>query len=153
MTSNSTPADIELIVFRLASIDYCVDIMQVREIRGWTPATPIPHAQHYMLGVINLRGTVLPIIDLADRFGLPPSQPNERNAIIVTEVKNQLVGLLVDSVSDIISIDRTEIQPTPEVAVGHSNRDFVTGVIGVEGRMVSLVSIEAIMPRHKAEAA
>ena len=90
--------------------------MSVREIRGWTPATPMPHAPSYVLGVINLRGAVLPIIDLSARLGMKPAEPTARHVIIVAQVKRKIVGLLVDAVSDILTINDDNIQPTPEIS-------------------------------------
>jgi purine-binding chemotaxis protein CheW len=142
----------EFIVFRLGNQDYCIDIMRVREIRGWTTTTAIPHAQHYMLGVINLRGAVLPILDLASRFGLPPAKPHQRSTVVVVEARAQLAGLLVESVSDIVGVSEDMIQATPEVSSALA-REFVKGVIAFEGRMVSLVSTERILPKILPEAA
>jgi purine-binding chemotaxis protein CheW len=142
----------EFIVFRLGNQDYCIDIMHVREIRGWTPTTPIPHSQPYMLGVINLRGAVLPILDLASRFGLPRAQPHVRSTIVVVEARSQLAGLLVESVSDIVGVSEDMIQATPEVTSALA-REFVKGVIAFEGNMVSLVSTERILPKTLPEAA
>ena len=142
----------ELVAFRIGDQDFCVDIMSVREIRGWTPATPIPHAPGFVRGVINLRGTVLPIIDLAHRFGLPPTEPTDRHAIIVSQIGDQLCGLLVDAVSDILSTDDGDIQPTPDVASTLA-RSFVRGVLALDGRMISILTLENIMPQREKEAA
>ena len=117
-----------------------------------TPATPIPHAPSFVKGVINLRGTVLPIIDLAHRFGLPLTQPTDRHAIIVSQIGEQLMGLLVDAVSDILSADDGVIQPTPEVASTLA-RSFVRGVLALDGRMISIITLENIMPVREREAA
>src|SRR5689334_21636360 len=106
----------ELTSFRTGGQEYCVDIMAVREISGWSPATPLPQSPPYMRGVINLRGAVLPIMDLAARLGLGPTQPSERSVIIVLQSGARMVGLLVDAVSDIISVDHDQIQPPPDVA-------------------------------------
>ena len=94
----------ELISFRIGDQEFCVDIMAVREIRGWTPATALPHSPAYVQGVINLRGAVLPIVDLAARLGLKPAEPTVRHVIIVAQVGEQVVGLLVDAVSDILTV-------------------------------------------------
>ena len=131
-TSNDGESTRELVAFRIGGQDFCVDIMSVREIRGWTPATPIPHAPKFVRGVINLRGTVLPIIDLAHRFGLPITDPTDRHAIIVSQIGDQLAGLLVDAVSDILSTDDGAIQPTPEVA-SNMAKSFVRGVLAMDG--------------------
>ena len=106
----------ELIAFRIGDQEFCVNIMSVREIRGWTPATPLPHSPHYVMGVINLRGAVLPIMDLSLRLGMKPVEPTARHVIIVAQVKSRVVGLLVDAVSDILTVDDDNIQPTPEVS-------------------------------------
>ena len=106
----------ELIAFRIGRQEFCVDIMSVREIRGWTPATPLPRSPGYMKGVINLRGTVLPIIDLGARFGLETSEPTARHVIMVAHIGGRMVGLLVDAVSDILEMNEASVQPTPDVA-------------------------------------
>ena len=144
--------EVELIAFRLGEQAYSIDIMQVREIRGWTPATPIPHSPEYVMGVINLRGTVLPIIDLAARFGQPPTEATPRHAIIVTQITGRTVGLLVDAVSDILTINESDIQPTPDVASAVA-RSFVKGVMALDGRMISLISTDTLMPETVRDAA
>ena len=135
----------ELISFRIGDQEFCVDIMSVREIRGWTPATALPHSPGFVRGVINLRGAVLPIVDLAARFGLPETHPSARHVIIVAQVGSQVVGLLVDAVSDILTMAQDAIQPTPEVASDMA-RSFVRGVLAVEGRMISLIGLDEILP-------
>ena len=92
--------------------------MSVREIRGWTAATPLPRTPDFVRGVINLRGAVLPIIDLSARLGLGFTEPEARHVIIVCRINNQMVGLLVDAVSDILTVTDDLIQPTPDVGCG-----------------------------------
>ncbi len=94
----------ELMAFRIGAQEFCVDIMAVREIRGFAPATPLPQSPAFVRGVINLRGAVLPIIDLSARLGFPPAEPTARHVIMVVQVGNQTVGLLVDAVSDILTV-------------------------------------------------
>jgi purine-binding chemotaxis protein CheW len=142
----------ELISFRIGEQEFCVDIMSVREIRGWTQATPLPRTPAFVRGVINLRGAVLPIVDLGSRLGLATSEPTERHVIIVTRIEDQLVGLLVDAVCDIISITDDLIQATPDVASEMVHR-FVRGILSMEGRMISLISLDRILPDREAEAA
>ena len=105
----------EYITFRVGTQYFCVDIMSVREIRGWTPATTLPHAPGFVRGVINLRGIVLPIVDLAERLGLIPAVPTARHVIIVAQTARQIIGLLVDAVSDIIAQPAESVQATPEI--------------------------------------
>jgi purine-binding chemotaxis protein CheW len=142
----------ELIAFRIGEQEFCVDIMAVREIRGWVPATPLPRSPSFVRGVINLRGAVLPILDLAARLGLPPPTPTARHVIIVTQVGAQMIGLLVDAVSDIITVDGANVQPPPELASDRV-RTFVQGLLALENRMVSLISLDRVMPKLEAEAA
>lgn len=150
----STPAAAcrELIAFRIGEQEFCVDIMAVREIRGWTPATPLPRSPGFMKGVINLRGAVLPIIDLGVRFGLTTSEPTARHVIMVAHIGGRLVGLLVDAVSDIIQLRDEEVQPTPDVASDHV-KAFVKGIFALDGRMISLIELDRILPETEAEAA
>ncbi|APH73560.1 chemotaxis protein CheW [Aquibium oceanicum] len=134
----------ELIAFRLGGQEFCVDIMSVRDIRGWTQTTPLPHSPEYVKGVINLRGSVLPVIDLAARLGFRSTEPTARHVIIVTQVGNQSVGLLVDAVSDILTINAETIQPTPDVA-SELARAFMKGVLAIEGRMISLIGLDSVL--------
>jgi purine-binding chemotaxis protein CheW len=143
----------ELISFCMDDQEFCLDIMAVREIRGWTAATPLPHSPSYVRGVINLRGTVLPIIDLKARLGLGASEPSQRSVIIVVHIEHRLVGLLVDAVSEILAADRAAVQPTPNVGCETVSR-FLRGIIPLEGRMVSWIALDDIMPTQtEAEAA
>jgi purine-binding chemotaxis protein CheW len=135
----------ELISFRIGAQEFCVNIMEVREIRGWTPATPLPQAPPFVRGVINLRGAVLPIVDLGARLGLGAAEPSARHVIIVAQVQNQVVGLLVDAVSDILTVTDEEIQPTPDVA-SEMVRTFVRGLLAIDGRMVSFISLDRVLP-------
>lgn len=142
----------ELISFRIGEQEFCVDIMAVREIRGWTPTTPLPQAPGFVCGVINLRGAVLPIIDLANRLGLGVTEPSARNVIIVVRIGGRMVGLLVDAVSEILSITTDAIQPTPDVNCD-SVRMFVKGVLAVEKRMISWIVLDEVLPAENLEAA
>ncbi|MBP1885922.1 chemotaxis protein CheW [Sinorhizobium mexicanum] len=149
---NLTTGGRELIAFRVGDQEFCVNIMAVREIRGWTPATPMPHAPSYVLGVINLRGAVLPIVDLSARLGMKAAEPTVRHVIIVAQVKSQMVGLLVDAVSDILTVRDDEIQPTPDIS-SEFEKSFARGVLAIEGRMICLIELEAVFPREEREAA
>jgi purine-binding chemotaxis protein CheW len=136
----------ELVSFRVGGQDFCVDIIAVREIRGWTPATILPHAPSYVFGVINLRGSVVPIVDLAARLGLEPIVPDSRHVIVICVVGHQTVGFVVDAVSDILGVSLTSIQPTPDVS-SQTTQDFIEGVIAIGPRMLRLIDIEAVLPK------
>ncbi|VTZ24954.1 putative chemotaxis protein CheW [Methylocella tundrae] len=142
----------ELIAFRIGAQEFCVDIMSVREIRGWTPATALPQAPSFVRGVVNLRGAVLPIVDLAARLGFAPAEPTARHVIIVAQIEQQVVGLLVDAVSDILTVTDDLLQPTPDVASDMA-KTFVRGVLAIDRRMISLISLDHVLPPAEREAA
>jgi purine-binding chemotaxis protein CheW len=137
----------ELIAFRVSDQEFCINVKTVREIRGWTAATALPRSPRYVRGVINLRGAVLPIVDLAQRLGLASTEPTARNVIIVVQIKHQQIGLLVDAVSDILTVAGATIQPAPDVA-SELVRIFVRGLLPVDQRMISLISLDQVLPEE-----
>lgn len=142
----------ELIAFRIGDQEFCVNIMSVREIRGWTPATPLPHSPSYVLGVINLRGAVLPIINLSIRLGMKPVEPETRHVIIVAQVGAKVVGLLVEAVSDILTVSDENIQPTPEIS-SDLEKQYARGILAIDKRMICLIELGALFPDAESEAA
>jgi purine-binding chemotaxis protein CheW len=142
----------ELISFRVGVQEFCVDIMAVREIRGWTPATPLPQAPGYVRGVINLRGAVLPIVDLSARLGLGSTEQSVRNVIIVVRIGSRLIGLLVDAVSEVLTATSDMIQPTPDVSC-EAVKMFIKGILSLDGRMISWITLDRILPELQEEAA
>ena len=133
----------ELISFRIGDQEFCVDIMSVREIRGWTVATPLPRTPDFVRGVINLRGAVLPIIDLSARLGLGFTEPEARHVIIVCRINNQMVGLLVDAVSDIVDIQISALRPAPDIA---GEGDDILQALVVKGdEVVALLDLPAVV--------
>jgi purine-binding chemotaxis protein CheW len=151
-TNHNNASASEFLTFRIGTQEFCIDIMSVREIRGWSPATALPHAPGFIRGVINLRGTVLPIVDLADRLGFQPTEPSARHVIIVVQVGRQSIGLLVDAVSDILMQPSDSIQPTPDIA-SEIVKSFVRGVLAIEGRMISVVGLDSLIPQALGEVA
>lgn len=142
--------DYELIAFRVGQQEFCIDIMMVREVRGWTEATALPRTPNYVKGVINLRGAVLPIIDLAQCLGMEGVEPTARNVIIVVQLENRQIGILVDAVSDILTTDRNLIQPMPDVTSGLM-KNFVKGLLTMDGRMISLITLANILQMDELE--
>jgi purine-binding chemotaxis protein CheW len=128
----------QYITFTVGTEDYGVDIMEVREIKGWVTATRLPNAPIYVRGVINLRGTMVPIFDLRARFGGPPTEPTATHVVVILTVGRRIVGILVDAVSDILSIARAEIRPVPSME-GNNAPDFISGLATIGGRMVALL--------------
>jgi len=133
----------ELITFELGGQVFALDIMAIREIRAWTPATRLPRVPHYVAGVVNLRGTVLPVIDLAARLGWQPTEATPRHAIIVTQLAGQVSGLIVDSVSDIITLSADALQPPPATN-GDSVVAFLEGLAAIDDKMVQVLNLAAL---------
>lgn len=138
-------AQTEYLSFRIGDSEYSVEIMSVREIRGWTRTTSLPHAPHFVRGVINLRGTVLPVVDLALRLGLEATEPEDRNVIIVVDVGARVMGLRVDAVSDILSFSDDQMQPPPDMT---SKSRFVRALTILDERMVRILDLEAVLPSN-----
>ncbi len=137
----------EFLSFRIGEQEYCVDIMAVREIRGWSRPTPLPHAEDHIRGVINLRGTVILIVDLARRLGIAQREDNARNVIIVSRIRNQTVGLMVDAVSDILAVPEADIQPPPDV-MSAQECALVKSLMIVDDRMLRVLDLEVVLPDH-----
>lgn len=142
----------EIVSFRLSEQDFCIDIMDIREIRGWTPPTPLPHAPDYVRGLINLRGSVLPIVDLSKRLGLTTVNATAREVIIVAMVDSQLIGLVVDGVSDILTVRQCDIQSTPSVG-SEPSQGYVQGIMAIDNRMIRLLDLRRVFPAKCGEAA
>jgi purine-binding chemotaxis protein CheW len=152
MTEPASNLSLELLTFRVAEQEYSLDIMSVREIRGWTRTTPMPHAPDYMRGVINLRGTVLPVMDLARRLNLPSRETTDRNVIIVVKINGTLTGLLVDAVSDIVAMTEDDLQPPPELS-SDPQLAVVRALTVIDDRMIRVLDLSAIVPETSEEAA
>jgi purine-binding chemotaxis protein CheW len=132
---------LEILAFRLNGQEFCVRTTAIREIRGWGPSTPMPHAPDDVIGVMNLRGTVIPIIDLAVRLGMRATIATERSAIVVAEINGTALGLVVDSVSDILTVDATLLQPVPTMNVPGGTH-YSDGIIAQQDSMICFLNLE-----------
>jgi purine-binding chemotaxis protein CheW len=133
----------QYIKFLATGQEYATDIMGVREIRGWTDTTTVPHAPDYVRGVINLRGVVLPVIDLKARLGMGLTDVSPSNVIIVVQSGERATGMLVDAVLDIMTLAGDQIQPVPGIAHDSEN-DYVEGMAVLDGHMVTLLGIDKL---------
>ncbi|MCV3274426.1 chemotaxis protein CheW [Roseobacter sinensis] len=136
---------VELLSFRAGGQDYAIDIGSTREIRSWTTPSEMPDAPADMLGVINLRGEVLPLLDLAGRLGLPTPEVNERSVIIVAELDNEPIGLLVDAVSDIIAPSEDDLQ-RPSDAVSRDEQPCVRALTLIGKKLVRVLELSSLKP-------
>ncbi len=134
----------EFVSFTVAGQAFCLKITQIREIRRWSPVTILPQAPADVLGVMNLRGAVIPIYDLSARFGLETTEASERNVVIVVSAAGKPVGLLAESVSEIISINPEEIQDTPPVD-SRNTMEYIQGIISHHDNMVRIINLDAVI--------
>ena len=138
----------QYLTFMLAGEEYGVDILRVQEIKGWDKVTRIPHTPDYVLGVINLRGAVVPILDLRRRFGLETIDFGPTTVVIVVRVMNGLtertVGVVVDAVSEVYNVDAADSKPPPDVC-GSVDTVFVKALATVEEKMLILLDIDRLI--------
>ena len=139
---------LEIISFHLGKQVFCVNIMSVREIRGWAPSTTLPHSPPHVLGVINLRGIVVPVLDLRRRFDLPVKPVESATVVIVIHLKEarteRTVGLVVDAVATVYDIGAEMVREAPDLGSGIGN-DFILGLATIEARMVILLDMPVLV--------
>lgn len=135
---------LQQLTFNLAGEEYGVDILAVREIRGWSRVTRIPQTPDYVLGVLNLRGAIVPIMDLRLRFGLERENYGDNTVVIIVAVDERLFGIVVDAVSDVVDIDPAAIKPVPDMGSVVDTR-YLKGLATHVERMVMLLDVEKLM--------
>ncbi|MFD1034995.1 chemotaxis protein CheW [Sphingomonas hankookensis] len=142
----------QLITFQLGDQILGVDIMAIREIRAWSPATPLPNVPPYVRGVVNLRGVVLPVFDLRHRLNWGMTDPSARHVIIVVRIGEQLQGIIVDAVNDIVSVHPDAMQPVPDMGDTEASR-FLDGLATIDNRMILVLALDRLVEQPIAEAA
>ncbi|MGR6502208.1 chemotaxis protein CheW [Shewanella sp. Koi 1] len=135
---------VEFLSFVLGEEHYALDIMSVKEIRGYEPVTKIANAPSFIKGVLNLRGDIVPIVDLRMKFAVGSATYNEFTIVIMLNVFDRIVGIVVDAVSDVIKLAAEEILPAPEFGVAFDSR-YLKGLATVEDKMIILVNIQALI--------
>jgi purine-binding chemotaxis protein CheW len=136
--------DQEYLTFTAAGLEYGIGILSVREIRGWTPETPLPNSPSAVRGIINLRGQIVPIYDLRVRLGSNASSPSATHVVIVVEAASGFYGILVDAVSDILSVSLSELQPVPQTSM-EAGQELLTSLLARDDRMVSLLDLDLLV--------
>lgn len=131
----------QYLTLRLGDEEYAIDILGVQEIKGYSAITPIPHAPPHIKGVINLRGTVVPVVGLRERFGLPTIEYDKFTVIVVAKVGAKIVGIVVDAVTDVLTISRSELDAPPEFGSG-VDTSFMIGVAKTAERLVIVLDAE-----------
>ncbi len=143
---------VQYLSFSLADEEYAVDILRVREIRGLCPITPLPQSPPHVQGVMNLRGAVVPVLDLRVALGLPRTEYNKFSVIVVLSVRDRTVGFLVDSVSDVLSFRPSEVESGRDIGTSVSS-SFMAGIARSGERFVILLDIEQIVMLNDTEQA
>jgi purine-binding chemotaxis protein CheW len=141
---NDEPRSQEFLTFMLGGEEYAIDILKVQEIRGYDAVTPIAHAPEFIKGVINLRGAIVPIIDLRIKFGLGTAEYTPFTVVVVLNVGSRVVGIVVDAVSDVIAVREAQMQPPPELSKAVDLR-YITALAMLAERMLIVVDIEGLM--------
>lgn len=136
---------LEFVTLVAGEQSFCIEITLIREIRRWSPVTVLPHSPDHVLGVMNLRGAVIPIIDLAAKLGFEPIEPTARHVIIIVAMNSRIIGLLVDSVSEIISIGADEVRETPMVREDETSNS-IQGVIMLGEDMTRIINLDSVIP-------
>ncbi|SEL46468.1 purine-binding chemotaxis protein CheW [Roseateles sp. YR242] len=144
-SGNVAPSSGEYLTFRLGQEEYGIDILKVQEIRSYEHPTRIANAPDFIKGVVNLRGVIVPIVDLRLKLGCATAEYNSFTVVIVLNVKNRVVGAVVDSVSDVLELNRDVIRPAPELSASSVNTSFIMGIGAVSDRMLILIDIEGLM--------
>ena len=133
----------QLITFQIGEQVLGVDIMAIREIRAWSPATPLPNVPPHVRGVVNLRGVVLPVLDLSHRLGWGMTDPSSRHVIIVVRIGDQLQGLIVDAVNDIVTIPADGMQPLPDIGETPA-ANFLEGLATIDERLILVLALDRL---------
>ncbi|MCZ4271633.1 chemotaxis protein CheW [Maritalea porphyrae] len=134
---------IQLIAFSIGEQAYGVEITTVREIRAWNGATPLPNTREFVRGVVNLRGTIVPIFDLRARFGAGVTEATKTHVVVVLAVGEKWIGILVDAVSDILTVQKSDIHAVPEGE--NMDSELLNGIVTHDSRMVGLIDLEAVV--------
>jgi purine-binding chemotaxis protein CheW len=139
----ATAHDSELLTFKLGDENYGIDILKVQEIRGYEAVTRIANSPEYVKGVINLRGNIVPIVDMRIRFNLPRAEYDKFTVVIILNVGHRVVGIVVDGVSDVVRLAPEQIQPGPSMAA--IDASCITGLGTLDDRMLILLDIDALL--------
>ena len=134
----------QFLTFTLQDEEFGIEILRVQEIKGLSRITPIPNMPEYIRGVMNLRGTVVPIVDLRAKFAMPEAEYNQFTVIIVVTIGEKVIGLVVDAVSDVMNVSDDNIEATPDVG-GDANIEFVTGIAKNGDRLITLLNMDQLL--------
>ena len=147
-STNSNDEVLQWVTFRLENETYGINVMQVQEVLRYTDIAPVPGAPSYVLGIINLRGNVVTVIDTRSRFGLPYSEATDSTRIVIIEAEKQVIGILVDSVAEVVYLRTSEIDNAPNVGTEESAK-FIQGVCNRDGELLILVDLNKLLDEEE----
>ncbi len=142
--SGSDDSVLQYVTFLLKDETYGINVMQVQEVLRYSEIAPVPGAPSYVLGIINLRGNVVTVIDTRQRFGLMPADVTDNTRVVIIEVEKQVIGILVDAVSEVVYLNQSEIEKAPNVGTDESTK-FIQGVCHKDDRLLILVELDKMM--------
>jgi len=140
----ASSGELQLVSFNIGTEEFGVDILKVQEINRMVEITRVPQAPHYVEGVINLRGKVIPIVDLRKRFGLELKEHDKNTRIVVVDIGGNIMGMIVDSVSEVLRLPASTIEPPPEIVTG-VNAEYIKGVAKLEDRLLIFLDLSRVI--------
>ncbi len=144
--------ELQLVSFNLDSEEFGVDIGVVQEIVRMPEITKVPRSPEFVVGVVNLRGKIIPVVDLRKRFGLPASDATKSTRIIIVSVRSRTLGMIVDGVSEVLRLDSSAVEPTPEMVATSIDASFLKGIAKLEGRLLILLELDLVLNQEEAQA-
>ncbi|AAN56201.1 chemotaxis protein CheW [Shewanella xiamenensis] len=144
VAASKDDAVLQWVTFKLDNETYGINVMQVQEVLRYTEIAPVPGAPHYVLGIINLRGNVVTVIDTRSRFGLQSAEVDDSTRIVIIEAEKQVIGILVDSVAEVVYLRRSEIDNAPNVGTEESAK-FIQGVSNRDNELLILVDLDKLL--------
>lgn len=146
--SGASSSELQLVTFNLGKEEFAVPILQIQEINRLVDITKVPKSPDFVEGVINLRGKVIPIIDLRKRFGLPQAELGKYSRVVVINMGGRMIGLIVDSVSEVLRLSESAIEPAPPIVAGIDS-EYIKGLGKIEGRLLILLDLNKILSKEE----
>ncbi|MCR9140843.1 MAG: chemotaxis protein CheW [bacterium] len=143
--TGEAPLSQQYVVFNIADEEYCIEILKVQEIIRRTPITWLPRRPEYVKGVINLRGEIIPIVDLRVKFGLPAQAYSKFTRILIGQIENRMCGMIVDNVAEVITLAPGQIEKAPVTVSRNASAEYITGIAKVEKRVLILLDIARVL--------
>ncbi len=148
MVQSANDPTLRWVTFHLGEETYGINVMQVQEVLRVSEIAPVPGASHYVLGIINLRGNVVTVIDTRSRLGLPPREVDDSSRIVIIEAGKHVVGILVDSVAEVIELRMSEVESAPNVG-GEENSRYIQGVASIDGELLIMVDLNKLLSEEE----